>query len=279
MRIASLFKLSSAAFLSSVIGAATVLAISPVVQAKDQFFQDGFLSNVDWQVEPYIGADAMTRVMRYKDEPTHPFQEHLDTFQPFVGVRLHKYFGVEAAYQQSEKGMKERAFFPNQMPAFFGGGPLLLAVPGPNEVLLHLNTTTMIKGWNLALVGFYPICKDKTELFAKVGYSNLSLNTEYRFDATILTSAERVSDYGNLQDDTGMFNLALGLKHSFSEKIGGRLFVSYDRTSRLHLDSKTAIISLLQTYAPGTAGGRGDNVNIKPHNSWLAGVGLYYTWK
>lgn len=291
MRIASLFKLSSAAFLSSVIGAATVLAISPAAQAKDQFFQDGFLSEVNWQVEPYIGADAMTRVMRYKNEPTHPFQEHLDTFQPFVGVRLHKYFGIEAGYQQSEKGTKERFFGPNDAPVFFGGGPMRLIDPTPPwNIRLDMNTTTEVKGWNVGVLGFYPIYKNKenkTELFAKIAYSDLSLNTEYRLQAVladnqIINSGVMAQGYGHLHDSTGVFHFAFGVKQAFTHSLGGRAFIHFDRSARLKLDSRTEVPALLDAFNALGVGGlsvnRTDIINIRPHNSWTIGVGLFYNF-
>lgn len=288
MRIASLFKLSSAAFLSSVIGAVSVLGVSSIAQAQDQFFKDGFLSEVNWQVEPYIGADAMTRVMRYKNEPTHPFQEHLDTFQPFVGVRLHKYFGIEAGYQKSEKGTKERFFNPNETPSFFGGGPMRLQDPAPFFAHLDINTTTSVKGWNVGVVGFYPICKDKTELFAKIAYSDLSLDTEYRFNATIHPNPLPQDlgfagiDYGHLHDSTSLINLTIGLKQAFSRNLAGRVFVNFDRTSRLRLDSTTTIIEQLNNGIAVLGGvpiERSNTISIRPHNSWSFGVGLFYTWK
>lgn len=279
MRIASLFKLSSAAFLSSVIGAASSLAFSSVAHAKDQFFQDGFLSEVNWQVEPYIGADAMTRVMRYKDEPTHPFQEHLDTFQPFVGVRLHKYFGIEAGYQKSEKGTKERFFDQNQSPVFFGGGPLPLNNGGGGALYtLDLMTTNIIKGWGLGILGFYPICHEKTDLFLKMGYSDLSLETELRFsnvsDALGAVSAAG-NDYHQLHDKTSMFSFTLGIKQNFASNFGGRFFVNFDRTSRLKNKSNSLLIAEIDN---AIGSNRGSDLFISPHNSWGIGGGLFYSW-
>lgn len=262
--------------------------LSTTAYAKDQAYEDSFISKVNWQIEPYIGADAMTRVMRYKDEPTHPFQEHLDTFQPFVGLRLHKYFGVEAGYQQSEKGTKERFFHPNETPEFFGGGPMRLEDPGIWFTRLDINTTTAIKGWNFSLMGFYPIFKDKTELFAKVGYSDLDLDTEYRIDGRMGDPANLIAsradfDYGHLHDGTGMLHLGLGVKHAFSHNIGGRVFVNYDRTVRLDLDSRTLLFDQLNEAAVngfvGADVNRSGSINIKPHSSWCFGVGLYYTWR
>lgn len=279
MRMASIFKLSSAAFLSSVIGAASVLAISPIAQAQDQFFKDGFLSEVNWQVEPYIGADAMTRVMRYKNEPTHPFQEHLDTFQPFVGVKLHKYFGIEVGYQQSEKGTKERFFDQNQSPVFFGGGPLLLT-GGGTQYTLDLLTTNTVKGWNIGVLGFYPICQNKTDLFLKLGYSNLSHNTELRLNnVQDVLGAVGVSgnDYHHLQDDIGVFSATLGLKQNFSSNFGGRLFINFDRSSRLKQHSESL---LLKEIDDATGPNRvGSHIAIEPHNSWALGVGFFYLFK
>lgn len=290
MRIASLFKLSSAALLSTVIGAAVLSssAYARVTQEKDHFFKDGFLSEVNWQVEPYIGADAMTRVMRYKNEPTHPFQEHLDTFQPFVGVKLHKYFGIEAGYQQSEKGTKERFFDGNQKPAFFGGVPMNLLDPGVYEISLDLNTTVAIKGWNVGIVGFYPINKDKTELFAKIGYSNSDLDTEYRFNAPVIDPGISVlpvrigSAFGHLHDNAGMLHLSLGVKHAFSNNFAGRLFIDFERTARLRMNSRTLLFDQLSEVFGLPAGNadinRDGSISINPHNSWSFGVGLLYTW-
>ncbi len=272
MRIASLFKLSSAAFLSSVIGAVSVLGVSSVAQAKDQFFKDGFLSEVNWQVEPYIGADAMTRVMRYKDEPTHPFQEHLDTFQPFVGVKLHKYFGVEVGYQNSEKGTKMRLFDQLQAPQFFGGGPLDLIF---NDQTLGIDTTAIVKGWNLGVVGYYPICKEKTSLFLKMAYANLHVNQEIRFmvgpsrgGALGLDSG---LDFVSLHDSTGMLSIVIGLKHNFAQHFGGRIFIGMDRTSRIDLDGAAVMLGAIDAV-------RGTRVHVEPHNSLNYGVGIYYNW-
>lgn len=281
MRIASFFKLSSAAFLSSIIGAVSVLGVSSVAQAKDQFFKDGFLSEVNWQVEPYIGADAMTRVMRYKNEPTHPFQEHLDTFQPFVGVRLHKYFGVEVGYQQSEKGTKERFFDQNQSPVFFGGAPLPLSnvpVGGGDDFTLDLMTTNVVKGYNIGILGFYPLCPNKTDLFVKFAYSRLSLDTELRFSniqAALGPISGTANDFHHLHDKTGMFSLVLGIKQNFSSNFGGRVFINFDKTSRLKNQTESLLISSMEATLGST---RGSAITIKPHNSWGVGVGLFYSW-
>lgn len=279
MRIASLFKLSSTAFLSSVIGAASSLAFSSVAHAKDQFFKDGFLSEVNWQVEPYIGADAMTRVMRYKDEPTHPFQEHLDTFQPFVGVRLHKYFGIEAGYQQSEKGTKERFFDQNQSPVFFGGAPLPLNNGGGGAIYtLDLMTTNVVKGWSLGILGFYPLCPKKTDLFLKIGYSDLSLDTELRFSNigdAVGVSGVGENDYHHLHDKTGMLSLMLGVKQNFTSNFGGRFFINFDRSSRLKNQTNSLLIAEIDN---AIGSNRGSSLSIKPHNSWGLGVGAFYSW-
>ncbi len=269
MRIASFFKLSSAAVLSSVIGAAV---LSSAAHAHDQFFHDGFLSEVNWQVEPYIGADAMVRNMRYKNEPTHPFQEHLDTFQPFVGVRLHKFFGIEAGYQQSEKGTKERFFHDTTSPAFLGGGPLDLSAP----FTLDLNTTTQIRGWNFGLMGFYPICKDTTEIFAKIAYGRLALDSEISFRADQgafgLLADNTFYEYQQLHRRTSMAQVVLGVKQMFNHHFGGRMFVGYDRTSRIKLDSDSVILDFIDPIRTGT-------IKIRPHNSWNYGVGVFYTWR
>lgn len=257
--------------------------------APDMYLEDSILSRVNWQVEPYVGADAFTRVMRYKSEPTHPFQEHLDTFQPFVGVRLHKYFGVEVGYQQSEKGTKERFFGPGEAPMFFGGGPMQLTNVADWLGRFDINTTTEIKGWNIGLIGFYPICGNKTELFAKVGYSNLDIDTAYRFDIRLdnllAGGVANFSDmaYDKLHDDAGMIHLGVGIKHSFTHRVGGRAFINYEKTARLRLDSSSAFFNRVNTeannFALGSTTGRNDSIRIRPRDSWSVGVGAYYTWK
>ena len=233
-----------------------------------------------------MGADAAIRNMRYKDEPTHPFQEHLNTFQPFVGLRLHQYFGIEAGYQQSQKGTKERFFNENEKPMFFGGQALNLNYGvGVGLFNLDMQTSNSVKGWNIGVLGFYPIIKDKTELFGKIGYSNLSLDLEYfltvnQRDTTVGNIASR-SFYHHLHHSTGMLTIGVGIKHAFSNKIGGRFFVNFDRTGRLHVDSNIGIdqqVSDVLGVAPAAVV-RGDQVHIKPHHSFSTGVGLYYTWK
>jgi hypothetical protein len=280
MRIAaSLGQLASAALLS-------LVAYHTTCAAHDLDYHDSFASRINWKkVEPYVGADAFVRKMRYKDEPTHPFQENLDTFQPFVGVKLNKYFGVEVGYQRSEEGTKERFFNQNESPSFFGGGPLLLEDPGNWSARFDLNTTTKIKGWNFGLMGFYPICNDRTELFAKLGYSKLDLDTEYRFDVTGRDGAGGVAfsdaSYNHLHDKAGMLHLGLGVKHNFFHNIGGRIFVNFERTDRFHLNSSTTLFNELAVVqaALGAPNTRSDIIRIRAHNSWSTGAGLYYTWK
>ena len=250
-------------------------------EAEPSSYSDySFFSGVNWQIEPYVGADAAIRNMRYKDEPTHPFQEHLNTFQPFVGLRLHQYFGIEAGYQQSQKGTKQRFFNENEKPMLFGGQALSVIDNVPNPYSLDMRTTNTVRGWNVGFLGFYPIIKDKTELFGKIGYSNINLDTEYNL--SIFDSNQQVvNDYGHLHDSTGMLNIGAGIKHAFSRQVGGRFVVNYDRTGRLHLDSRTKLIDkYLGMAAVGAIDPlRGSGISIRPHNSWSAGVGLYYTWK
>lgn len=281
MRIAaSLGQLASAALLSFV-------AYHTTCAAHDLDYHDSFASRINWKkVEPYVGADAFVRKMRYKDEPTHPFQENLDTFQPFVGVKLNKYFGVEVGYQRSEEGTKERFFNQNESPQFFGGVPMRLNDP-LWSANFDLNTTTKIKGWNFGVMGFYPICKDRTELFAKLGYSKLDLDTDYRFDTRVSNPAGAFPDlgeieHGALHDKAGILNATLGIKHAFFHNIGGRAFVSYERTSRLHLHSSSDFFDRLDAFVTDPAGingagiNRTDIINVRAHSSWSLGVGLYY---
>jgi hypothetical protein len=275
MRIAaSLGQLASAALLS-------LVAYHTTCAAHDLHYHDSFVSRINWQkVEPYVGADAFVRNMRYKDEPTHPFQENLDTFQPFVGVKLNRYFGVEVGYQRSEKGTKERFFNQNESPSFFGGGPLTLnGGPGPTNYTLDIMTTNMVRGWNFGVLGFYPICPKTTDLYLKVGYSKLRQDAEVRFSAveeSLGVFAVAANDYHHFHDKAGMLSLSLGLKQKFTHNLGGRVFINFDKTSRLkdHSDSL-----LLQTMSTAQASSRGGSLDVRTHNSWGVGVGLFYSWQ
>ena len=247
-------------------------------EAEPSSYSDySFFSGVNWQIEPYVGADAAIRNMRYKDEPTHPFQEHLNTFQPFVGLRLHQYFGIEAGYQQSQKGTKERFFNKNEMPMFFGGQALLLSDGGVTDFNLDLLTSNTTKGWNVGVVGFYPIVRDKTDLFVKLAYTNLSNDITFRF---ILRDPTDTSfpEYHVLHDKTGMTSLTLGVKQQFTHHLGGRFFVNMDRTSRLHYENSGLKLGEL-VKGQIVESNRESGIFIRPHNSWTMGVGMFYSWK
>lgn len=152
------------------------------------------------EFKPYVGLDyvySMTDldVKIANADVSEYLEDDLNAFAVSVGAKLHKNFGVEAFYQQSEDGEKK----------------------WPGE-----KTTTNYKAYGVDFVGYFP-AHEKIELLGSVGVGYYDAEAKYNGDAFAALNINSVK-----LDDSGLgYRLGVGAQYNFTENWGARVMARY----------------------------------------------------
>lgn len=117
----------------------------------------GAQANEGFFFKPYAGAAYDYMHASYKQGGDQIAENSLNGFDIHIGARLHRYFGVEAAYLQTEHAGKS------------------------NVLGLGVNTTVQFKGGTFDIMGYLPVTDNgKLELVGTAGLSVLKGNLQLK---------------------------------------------------------------------------------------------------
>lgn len=213
---------------------------------------------------PYAGADAQLRQMKFPaGGPDLLFAKQAFQGNVFVGVQLNKYFGIEGGYEQTE-------FKKNDNFASAANGDVLFNNLHTGDTQRTSNKHRL-KGFNINLLGYFPIVEDCTTLYAGVGLARLKAELIYKIIAiggppeTNLTEQEVNQQLRSYSASKTIPRLTAGIQQMFTHNLGLRANVTWEKTSKFKkLQPKCNVPE-----------GLDDFVSLK--NSTIYGVGVF--WK
>lgn len=140
------------------------------------------------EMKPYVGLDYVYSMMDTDKVAGETIvDENLNAFAINAGVRMHKNFGVEAFFQQTEEGKKH--------------------VKG-------VEFKDKYHAYGVDMIGYMPLgCDEKVELLGSLGLGYY--DTEYK----ALGKKET--------DDGWGWRLGAGAQYNFTENMAGRVMVRY----------------------------------------------------
>lgn len=239
---------------------ATLLAASGALVAGLSLSTAAVASIMDWDLVPYVGADAQWRRMDYKkDFGQNLTKKNYKQGNLYAGLKFNEYVGVEAGYE-STGTIKRNAtvIATNMFGTTFPG-----AIAGQS---LEWNTRSKISGFHGNLIGFLPISDDYClKLFGSVGIAQLKART--RATATTLNGIPLIPNIVlNFTKRKWVPRLSLGLQHMFYEQFGLRATATWENTARLKMSSRD--------QSGGTR-----IYSAYSRDSVTLGVGLFYNFK
>ncbi len=183
-------------FLSGILLAFSVNAYAAGTRyyvAEPQYYTAKAKTYHTTEARPYIGLDY---VNSSADIEGNAFEDNLNAVAVSVGVRMHKNFGIEAFYQQSEEGEK--------------------SVPYGN---ISLKAVDEYKAYGVDFMGYLPLTNNLEAL--------MSLGVAY-YDAEsyIKLQGMKIGD-----DDNGIgYRAGIGFQYNFDEHWAARLMGRYAAT-------------------------------------------------
>nr|DAI59735.1 MAG TPA: outer membrane protein [Caudoviricetes sp.] len=146
------------------------------------------------EIKPYVGLDYVYSMADIdKTDGMEAFEEDLNAFAISAGAKLHKNFGVEAFYQQSEEGEKKFS---------------------------NCKTTNEYKAYGVDLIGYLPVGSDeKLELLGSVGAGYYDADVKVNvYNPPVQVSA----------DDQGLgLRFGIGAQYNFTQNWGARVMARY----------------------------------------------------
>lgn len=226
------------------------------------FSFDNFNEN-DWQFTPSIGIDVNGRHQRFEGGfGNEHFRRNYPDTNAFLAVRLHCYLGLEVGYEYMYRQQRNQ-YYPDDVPVL-GFNPPLGEDGGPGQKLYFSNSHS--NGWNLNLVGFWPICpRTGTDVTFILGVTWLKLYLD-----TVTTTEEfRISQITSFQSERrAELRLGLGLRQMLTKNFGARLQVLWEKTSNLNATAEVPFVLSSPTA--------NNLYRVEPKNSFLYGLGLFY---
>lgn len=179
----------------------------------------------NWGFKPNIGFDAGARKQGFERENGHEqFREHYPDLNLYIGTKIHRYFGIEAGYEEMFR-QQQWHYYPEDTPGIMGFLP-----PLENERVYASNVSS--KGWNLTFDGFYPICpRTKTDLIGIIGLAWLKMYYETVLFEDPVNPANPLATWHS--GSRAMFRAGLGLRQMITKHFGMRLLWVYENTSKL----------------------------------------------
>lgn len=198
---------------------------------------------------PYVGIDAQMRHMSFdRGFGRHIFKKHYPQGNVFVGLKFKDCVALELGYEFSKTQRHAKNYYTGDV--VFG-----FAIPTPAPFVLSntqgSHASSKISGWNLNLVGFYPIlCGDNNlTLVGSIGAARLKARTREVFTTAIVVPAETItlSNTFNYKRHKTVLKIGGGLQHMMSDCLGVRALINWENTSKLHAKGKDAVTRRLAT--------------------------------
>ena len=153
------------------------------------------------EMKPYVGLDYVYSMVDTSDL-NDAIEEDLNAFAISAGMKMHKNFGVEAFFQQTEEGEKK-------YPA------------GKLKDKYH--------AYGVDMIGYMPLgCDEKVELLGSLGLGY--------YDAEI-KGEHKTLGHDKVTDDGWGWRVGAGAQYNFTENMAGRVMVRYADVDIEHVDN------------------------------------------
>ena len=140
---------------------------------------------MEMEMKPYVGLDYVRSMVDINEDYA---EDDFNAYAINAGVKMHKNFGVEAFFQQTEEGKK--------------------TAPGGIKV------KDKYHAYGLDLMGYMPLgCEEKVELIGSLGMGY--------YDAELKNNDTKYTD------DGWGWRLGAGAQYNFTENMAARMMVRY----------------------------------------------------
>lgn len=143
---------------------------------------------MEMEMKPYVGLDYVYSMMDTdKLDGANVVDENLNAYAISAGMKMHKNFGVEAFFQQTEEGKKH-----------YKGAEV----------------KDKYHAYGVDMIGYMPLgCDEKVELLGSLGLGY--------YDTEVKALGEKETD------DAWGWRLGAGAQYNFTENMAGRVMVRY----------------------------------------------------
>ncbi|MCM1323059.1 MAG: porin family protein [Acetobacter sp.] len=180
-----------------------------------------YMSDNSNTIRPYIGLDVATTSMKFGtdqwvrdyDGNTGYFEDGNKAISGVLGVKINKYFGVEAFYQQSgEEKHRDNTFFEST------------EYDGDED---YDTTTISYKAFGVDLLGYIPVTQD-IEIITSLGLAQYDFDTNLNMSALNSDTGEREKYLSESKSfDSLGFRIGLGAQYSINEHFALRAMARY----------------------------------------------------
>lgn len=224
----------------------------------------GGWTNIDeWGIKPNIGIDVGIKNQSFSSGfGKEHFRQNYPQTDLYFGMKFHPYVGIEGGYQTMYRLQREQ-YYP------VGSSVLGSSVPGMFYQRSFISTVDG-QGWNLNLLGFWPICpRTKTELMLTLG-----LVWEKFHYGTLAITALNPSTPLAMWDssDRTLFKIGVGARQMITKHFGARLQVFWEETSKLDAEFPVPVGQGGNSFPTLNS----DNYTAKPRDNYSVLFGFFF---
>lgn len=179
------------------------------------------------KIRPYIGLDIATSKAKFgdikstnteddtlKSEYGKSFKDNFNSISGVIGIKMNKYFGIEAYYQQSSEEDKKKHYSEGS---------------NYNETL---KTTIDYRSYGADLIGYLPVFQE-FEILAALGLGQYDFSTKGKYsEVSIADNSMTTEDYRETTNIKKDFNslgvrLGIGAQYNITEHVALRGTLRY----------------------------------------------------
>jgi hypothetical protein len=215
---------------------------------------------VNYNIDAYAGAEPTFRKMIFKKNfGSNIFKDPLYTeINVFIGCKINKHFGVEAAYEFSDSKVQSKNAHRG---LFLFGNKLIHSATGFDSVTNSIHARSKIDGFNINLIGYLPIVTENVNLIglAGVGYlrSNTMCNLTEIGETNILLEdglnvpVQRcVLTEGRYKNRIMTIRASMGIQYLINKNFGIRALAGWENTHKIKIQGKdTSTRNKVNEYA------------------------------
>jgi hypothetical protein len=201
----------------------------------------------------YSGVDIQRRFMKFKDGyGSSTLMPGLPQSNIYGGIRFNRYFGLEVGYAETVTGRRQVTLHAGNMSA---GMP----IPEMLDQIVFVSTIK-IQGPHIGMVGFYPVYKERLELFASIGIDFLKGTSTRR---TVRVADIPINRTRTMVGRKQVPRLCVGVQYRLVDRLWIRGAVGVVATHKLNMRANDNVPGI---YLP----------QIKPRSSKIVGIGLMW---
>jgi hypothetical protein len=207
----------------------------------------------DFDLHPYIGADAQLRHMEFKKNyGSNLFKQNYAQGNVYAGLKFNSYLAVELGFESTVKKHATRTL-----------GPTDLFLGTISDATVITNTNFQLYGPHADLVGFIPFCQEyDLAAILSVGAARLrasatsTVTTFEGFPVELFEDKFRRTKY--------VLRLGAGLQQMLCDCLGVRAMVNWENTNKMSLAGTLPRIST--------------TTQVKLKNSFIYSLGVFATF-